>query len=164
VLARKRAGRKQKKQRCELIHWARQWTASRKALNRLQALKQQQQQYMASSKPMAAAAEQQEQQPDASAAAEGAGQQQHMISCRRHAMHKPQQQPASRAMEQQMLETLPDPYAGMTAKQRRLHELKQKMNQARKANENATIAERKRMRVSVEADMQRCWVAGSDQQ
>lgn len=40
-----------------------------------------------------------------------------------------------------------DPYAGMNARQRKLFELKQKMNQARKANENAIIAERKRMRV-----------------
>jgi hypothetical protein len=41
-----------------------------------------------------------------------------------------------------------DPYAGMNPRQRKLYELKQKMQQARKANENAIIAERKRMRVS----------------
>jgi hypothetical protein len=41
-----------------------------------------------------------------------------------------------------------DPYAGMNARQRKLYELKQKMQQARKANENAIIAERKRQRVS----------------
>jgi pre-mRNA-splicing factor SYF2 len=35
----------------------------------------------------------------------------------------------------------------MNARQRKLFELKQKMNQARKANENAIVAERKRMRV-----------------
>jgi hypothetical protein len=40
-----------------------------------------------------------------------------------------------------------DPYAGMNARQRKLYELKQKMQQARKANENAIIAERKRQRV-----------------
>lgn len=40
-----------------------------------------------------------------------------------------------------------DPYAGMNPRQRKLYELKQKMQQARKANENAIIAERKRMRV-----------------
>jgi hypothetical protein len=45
-----------------------------------------------------------------------------------------------------------DPYAGMNSRQRKLYELKQKMQQARKANENAIIAERKRMRVS-------CWCA-----
>eukprot|EP00775_Hariotina_reticulata_P006195 gene6195-6431_t len=41
---------------------------------------------------------------------------------------------------------VPDPYAGMTAKQRKLHEIKQKMRQARKANEDATIADKKRLR------------------
>lgn len=41
-----------------------------------------------------------------------------------------------------------DPYAGMNARERKLYELKQKMQQARKANENAVIAERKRQRVS----------------
>jgi hypothetical protein len=41
-----------------------------------------------------------------------------------------------------------DPHAGMNPRQRKLYELKQKMQQARKANENAIIAERKRMRVS----------------
>jgi hypothetical protein len=41
-----------------------------------------------------------------------------------------------------------DPCAGMNPRQRKLYELKQKMQQARKANENAIIAERKRMRVS----------------
>jgi hypothetical protein len=40
-----------------------------------------------------------------------------------------------------------DPYAGMNPKQHKLYELKQKMNAARKANENAIIAERKRQRV-----------------
>lgn len=40
-----------------------------------------------------------------------------------------------------------DPYAGMNPRQRKLYGLKQKMQQARKANENAIIAERKRMRV-----------------
>lgn len=39
-----------------------------------------------------------------------------------------------------------DPYAGMSARQRKLHELKQKLQQSRKANENAIIAERKRMK------------------
>jgi hypothetical protein len=40
----------------------------------------------------------------------------------------------------------------MNARQRKLFELKQKMNQARKANENAIIAERKRMRAGDPAE------------
>lgn len=42
-----------------------------------------------------------------------------------------------------------DPYANMNSRQRKLYELKQKMQQARKANENAIVAERKRQRVSM---------------
>jgi DNA segregation ATPase FtsK/SpoIIIE-like protein len=49
-----------------------------------------------------------------------------------------------------------DPYAGMNARQRKLYELKQKMQQARKANENAIIAERKRQRVS-SSSLACCW-------
>jgi hypothetical protein len=51
-----------------------------------------------------------------------------------------------------------DPYAGMNARQRKLYELKQKMQQARKANENAIIAERKRQRVSRCSSLG-CWFA-----
>lgn len=40
-----------------------------------------------------------------------------------------------------------DPYAGMNPRQRKLYELKQKMQAARKSNEKAIIAERKRQRV-----------------
>ena len=40
-----------------------------------------------------------------------------------------------------------DPYAGMSARQRKLHDLRQKLQQCRKANEHAIIAERKRMKV-----------------
>lgn len=42
-----------------------------------------------------------------------------------------------------------DPFVDMNPRQRKLYELKQKMQQARKANENAIIAERKRQRVSL---------------
>jgi hypothetical protein len=54
-----------------------------------------------------------------------------------------------------------DPYAGMNARQRKLYELKQKMQQARKANENAIIAERKRQRVRRTAVLYSCtWASG----
>ena len=40
-----------------------------------------------------------------------------------------------------------DPFAGLSARQRKLMELRQKLQQCRKANEHAVIAERKRMQV-----------------
>jgi hypothetical protein len=40
-----------------------------------------------------------------------------------------------------------DPFAGMSARQRKLMELRSKLQQCRKANEHAVIAERKRMQV-----------------
>jgi hypothetical protein len=40
-----------------------------------------------------------------------------------------------------------DPFAGMSARQRKLIELRSKLQQCRKANEHAVIAERKRMQV-----------------
>ena len=40
-----------------------------------------------------------------------------------------------------------DPYAGMSERQRKLHELQARMKQSRKANQNAVIAERRREKV-----------------
>ena len=40
-----------------------------------------------------------------------------------------------------------DPFAGMTAMQRKMYELKQKLRQGQKANQHAVIAERKREKV-----------------
>eukprot|EP00879_Flechtneria_rotunda_P020196 GHRR01021237.1.p1 GENE.GHRR01021237.1~~GHRR01021237.1.p1 ORF type:complete len:460 (+),score=131.15 GHRR01021237.1:104-1381(+) len=54
----------------------------------------------------------------------------------------------SGAAAEQAHGALDDPYAGMNPRQRKLYELKQKMQQARKANENAIIAERKRERAA----------------
>ena len=42
---------------------------------------------------------------------------------------------------------VPDPMAGMTAQQRKLYELKQKLRVGQKANQHAIIAERKREKV-----------------
>ncbi len=42
---------------------------------------------------------------------------------------------------------VPDPLAGMTAQQRKLYELKQKLRVGQKANQHAIIAERKREKV-----------------
>ena len=44
---------------------------------------------------------------------------------------------------------VPDPLAGMTAQQRKLFELKQKLRVGQKANQHAVIAERKREKVRV---------------
>ena len=40
-----------------------------------------------------------------------------------------------------------DPFAGMSAMQRKMYELKQKMRVGQKANQHAVIAERKREKV-----------------
>ena len=42
---------------------------------------------------------------------------------------------------------VPDPMAGMNARQRKMYELKQKLRVGQKANQHAVIAERKREKV-----------------
>ncbi len=42
---------------------------------------------------------------------------------------------------------MPDPMAGMNARQRKMYELKQKLRVGQKANQHAVIAERKREKV-----------------
>jgi hypothetical protein len=126
--------------------------SKQESLARLQALRQQQQQYMAKSTPAAKrAAEQQlgqEGEPAAAGAASTAIDDDEPSTTGRH------EEAGAAAEEEQpggggaANGELPDPYAGMTAKQRKLHEIKQKMKQARKANEDATIADKKRQRVS----------------
>lgn len=41
-----------------------------------------------------------------------------------------------------------NPYDGMSARQRKLHELRNQLKMSRKANQNAVIAEKKRIKVS----------------
>ena len=41
-----------------------------------------------------------------------------------------------------------DPTAGMSARERKLYALQQRLQQSRKANENAVVAENKRQQVS----------------
>jgi len=48
-----------------------------------------------------------------------------------------------------------DPFAGLSGRQRKLLEIKQKLQQGRKANEHAVIAERKRMQVRGASGVQR---------
>lgn len=45
-----------------------------------------------------------------------------------------------------------DPYAGMSARERKLHELRGKLQQCRKANQNAVIAEKRRERLPPPGD------------
>lgn len=42
-----------------------------------------------------------------------------------------------------------DPTAGMSARERKMYELQQRLRQSRKANENAVIAEKRRQQVGL---------------
>lgn len=129
--------------------------SKQESLARLQALRQQQQQYMAKSTPATKRAAEQQLGQEGEPAAAGAAStvidddDDEPSTTGRHeeaaAAAEEEEQPGGGGAANG---ELPDPYAGMTAKQRKLHEIKQKMKQARKANEDATIADKKRQRVS----------------
>ncbi|WIA11546.1 hypothetical protein OEZ85_011655 [Tetradesmus obliquus] len=120
---------------------------TQEARARLAALRQQEQQQQQQARPAAAAAdsdgEQQQQQQAPSGSGRGAA-----AAAAADAAEDEQEAAAAADADADGEEGGGDPYAGMNARQRKLYELKQKMQQARKANENAIIAERKRQRAA----------------
>lgn len=118
--------------------------AQQESLVRLQALRQQQQQQPA----QAAAAASDDAQQDSRAAPEEAAAAGATGDAAADGSADGASSAAAGAGDAGDGQAVGDPYANMTPKQRKLHELKQKLQQARKANENAIIAERKRQRVS----------------
>ena len=52
-------------------------------------------------------------------------------------------------IEKDGVEVVVDPTQHMSARQRKLHELKEKLGQCRKANQGAVVQEKKRLRVGL---------------